>query len=65
MDLRCEGLVNPLGIDSAEPNLYWRMSSLHNGARQTAYQVLWIKKDKKGTEYFHLLDLFLPGMIHG
>jgi alpha-L-rhamnosidase len=39
-DLRCEGLVNPLGIDVTEPRLSWRMSSNANGAAQTSYRVL-------------------------
>jgi len=39
-DLRCEGLVNPLGIDVAKPRLSWRMLSNANGAAQTAYRVL-------------------------
>lgn len=38
-DLRCEGLVNPLGVDVPEPRLSWRMISSGNGAAQTAYRV--------------------------
>ncbi|CCH02681.1 alpha-L-rhamnosidase [Fibrella aestuarina BUZ 2] len=37
--LRCEYLVNPLGIDSPEPRLTWRLADTRNGAKQTAYQV--------------------------
>ena len=42
-DLRCNGLANPLGVDSPTPTLAWR---LHNdqpaarGLKQTAYQIL-------------------------
>ncbi len=39
-DLRCEDLVDPLGIDILKPRLSWRMLSSENGAAQSAYQVL-------------------------
>lgn len=39
-NLRCERLVNPLGIDTTTPRLSWTLSSNVRGARQTAYQVL-------------------------
>jgi alpha-L-rhamnosidase len=39
-DLRCEYLVNPLGIDAAEPRLSWILESAKRGEKQTAYQVL-------------------------
>ncbi len=38
--LRCENLVNPIGLDSAQPRLSWIGDSGRRGARQTAYQVL-------------------------
>ncbi len=41
-DLRCEYLVDPLGIDTAQPRLSWKVNA-RRGARgqgQTAYQVL-------------------------
>jgi alpha-L-rhamnosidase len=37
--LRCEYLVNPLGIDEREPRLSWTLESARRGARQTAYRV--------------------------
>src|ERR1041384_2192316 len=43
VDLRCEYLKNPLGIDALQPRLNWRLESGKRGARgqsQTAYQVL-------------------------
>jgi alpha-L-rhamnosidase len=45
VDLRCEGLVNPLGVDTATPRLSWRMEARDqrsevSGQRQTAYRVL-------------------------
>jgi alpha-L-rhamnosidase len=38
--LRCEYLVNPLGIDEAHPRLSWIVESNQRGQRQTACQVL-------------------------
>jgi alpha-L-rhamnosidase len=37
--LRCDGLENPLGIDSAQPALSWQMQDNRRGARQTAYEI--------------------------
>jgi alpha-L-rhamnosidase len=39
-NLRCEHLLNPLGIDVNRPSLSWMMNSTGRGARQTAYQIL-------------------------
>jgi alpha-L-rhamnosidase len=39
-NLRCEYLVNPLGIDHTEPRLSWTLQSDTRGQKQTAYQVL-------------------------
>ena len=38
--LRCEYLVDPLGIDSASPRLSWEMNDTRRGAMQQAYQIL-------------------------
>ena len=40
VNLRCEYLVDPLGIEDAQPRLSWEMQDARRGARQTAYQVL-------------------------
>ena len=40
MDLRCEDLPNPIGIDIRQPRLSWRMESDANRTAQQAYQVL-------------------------
>jgi len=37
--LRCEGRINPLGIDEAAPVLSWVVSANHNDLQQTAYQI--------------------------
>lgn len=39
LDLRCEYLVAPLGIDERAPRLSWRIDSTRRGARQVAYRV--------------------------
>ncbi len=40
IDLKCEQLRNPLGIDQEHPRLSWRMNDNRNGAKQTAYRIL-------------------------
>ena len=39
-ELRCEYLVNPLGIDQRRPRLSWRSESDLRGQKQTAYHLL-------------------------
>jgi alpha-L-rhamnosidase len=39
-DLRCEYLVNPLGIDVVTPRLSWKLEPGAQGLRQTAYRML-------------------------
>jgi len=38
--LRCEYLVNPLGIDERVPRLSWQLESARRGARQVAYHII-------------------------
>jgi len=38
--LRCEYLVNPLGIDMLNPRLSWILESHERGQKQSAYQIL-------------------------
>ncbi|MBP8604543.1 MAG: family 78 glycoside hydrolase catalytic domain [Phycisphaerae bacterium] len=38
--LRCEYMINPLGIDVKVPRLSWAIQSAENGVRQTGYQIL-------------------------
>jgi alpha-L-rhamnosidase len=40
IQLRCEHLTNPLGIDAPQPRLSWILESTERGQRQTAYQIL-------------------------
>jgi len=48
-ELRCEYLVNPLGIDETKPRLSWIVEdrSRARGQRQIAYQILVASSDKK------------------
>ncbi len=39
VDLRCEYLTNPIGIDAHRPRLSWRIISDQRGVHQTAYRV--------------------------
>jgi alpha-L-rhamnosidase len=39
-NLRCEYLVNPLGIGVAQPRLSWTLQSEERGQVQTAYRIL-------------------------
>mgnify|MGYP001443628134 CR=1 FL=1 len=40
INLNCENLVNPLGIDSPSPRLKWQLNDSRAGALQKGYQVL-------------------------
>ena len=40
INLKCEYLVNPIGIDAASPRFHWQMQDNRQGALQTAYQVI-------------------------
>jgi alpha-L-rhamnosidase len=40
VDLRCEYLTTPLGIDTKTPRLTWRLEDGRRGAKQLAFQVL-------------------------
>lgn len=49
VDLRCEYLENPSGIDVVRPRLSWKLGSpagAARGIRQTAYQILVASSDK-------------------
>ena len=38
--LKCEYRTNPLGVDTPQPRLSWRLESAERGQAQTAYQIL-------------------------
>ena len=39
-NLKCEYLVNPIGIDGSAPRLHWQLGDEREGARQSGYQVI-------------------------
>ena len=39
-NLRCDYVVNPLGVDSSNPRLFWKLESKERGQMQSAYQIL-------------------------
>lgn len=39
-ELACDSLIRPLGVDSRQPLLSWKLEDSRRGARQTAYRVL-------------------------
>ncbi len=40
VNLTCEGLTDPAGIDAAQPRLSWQIQSARRGEQQRAYQVI-------------------------
>ncbi|MCP3930147.1 MAG: family 78 glycoside hydrolase catalytic domain [Bacteroidetes bacterium] len=40
IDLKCEYLIEPIGIDSPQPRLRWKLEDQRNGALQTAYEII-------------------------
>ena len=45
-NLRCEWLVNPLGVDAARPRLSWMLESDQRNQTQSAYQILAASDEK-------------------
>lgn len=39
-NLICEYLVNPLGVDTKQPRLSWKLKDNRQGAKQTSYQLI-------------------------
>jgi alpha-L-rhamnosidase len=72
--LRCEDLENPMGIDSINPHLSWKLIGGRRGLKQTAYQIqcstdpnkfeadelLWDTRKIKSTESIHIKYLGAP-----
>ena len=40
VNLHCDHLINPLGIDNANPRLSWLLNDARQRSRQTAYQII-------------------------
>src|SRR6185295_17182032 len=45
-DLRCELLIDPLGIDIKQPRLSWQINSSQRNVQQTAYHII-VSTDKE------------------
>jgi alpha-L-rhamnosidase len=60
-NLRCEYIVNPLGIDVPKPRLSWALVSDRRGARQTAYQIR-VASTEEGLQNSHI-DLWDSGKV--
>lgn len=46
-NLRCEMLVNPLGIDAVQPRFSWQMESDKRNVEQTSYQIIVSSSEQK------------------
>jgi alpha-L-rhamnosidase len=55
INLRCEHLIDPIGIDAKSPRFSWQMESQQKGATQSAYQIV-IATDSHFTLESHIWD---------
>src|ERR1041385_8916005 len=39
VDLRCDYAINPLGVDSENPRLFWKLQSDERNQKQIAYEI--------------------------
>ena len=60
-DLRCEGLKEPLGVDTTVPRFSWKNTLKHNGQRQTAYEIQ-VASDSVALEHGNA-DLWQSGRV--
>ena len=60
-DLRCENLINPLGIATTSPGLSWKIKSDRNGTLQKGYQLLAATDSQRLNE--HDADLWNSGKV--
>ncbi|QCX34299.1 alpha-L-rhamnosidase [Caloramator sp. E03] len=44
-EVRCEYLINPIGISTLKPRFSWIIDSDRNGTKQTAYQIVFSKDE--------------------
>ena len=47
VELRCEYALNPLGVDSPHPRLFWKLESALHNEHQTAYEIMAASSEKK------------------
>lgn len=60
VDLRCDYVVNPLGVDSVPPRLFWKLDD-HHDAQQTAYEIIVASSPERIAR--HEGDLWSSGKI--
>ena len=46
VESRCDYAVNPLGVDSPSPRLFWKLESDKSNQKQTAYEILVASSEK-------------------
>lgn len=61
-DLRCEMLVNPLGIDVTQPRLSWQINSSQRNVQQQSYQLIVASSIEKLNQ--NVGDLWSSGKIN-
>ena len=62
VDLRCDYAVNPLGVDSDPPRLFWKLAGSGRDQRQTAYEIL--AASSAGMLSHNQADLWASGKIN-
>ena len=62
VDLRCDYAVNPLGVDSSRPRLFWKLAGGERGARQTAAEIM--VSSTRALARQHIGDLWNGGKIN-
>ena len=62
VDLRCENLESPLGVDSEKPRLSWRLVSPERGATQAACEILAASSAERLAR--NTADLWISGRIN-
>ena len=61
-NLRCEMLVNPLGIDIKEPRLSWQLNADQRNVQQTAYEIIVSSSKEKLSKNDG--DIWAPGKVN-
>ena len=61
IDLKCEHLTDPVGIDEPAPRLSWRLDSKRSGACQTAFRIVAASAPERLTDP----DLWDTGIVTG
>ena len=62
-NLRCEMLIDPLGIDIKEPRLSWVLSSNERNVQQTAYEIIVSSSKEKLSK--NVGDIWTSGKVNG